>query len=92
MLNRNSTTVGRVIIVLLIGAVIYTMFKYESSPSRETVKLSFTGCISSICVQQASGENCVIIPASVSEVLVVEDLHDKRLKNIKVAPSNDLCN
>lgn len=91
MLNRFDSRMAKVIILVLAVFLIALTFYYiVSEHERTAVRHKFTGCVVALCSTGGSETSCIVLPPSISKVIVEEDSVSKQL-TITVAPTKDAC-
>lgn len=87
-----NTKISRAIVLVILLIIVAILGAYGFRNERELVEHSIMACVQSVCVESTTaGESCVVLNATVSEIVVEADRHGSRLKNIRVIPSTDRC-
>ena len=92
MTNMHSK-VSRFVLLALLVIVLYIFWAYSyRAPGRESVIYTRTDCIQSVCVDnKTTGELCAVRKPTVSELIIEADPNNYNVRNIRVIPSDDLC-
>lgn len=92
MTNMHSK-VSRFLLLALLMIVMYIFWVYSyRTVSRESVVFSRMECIQSVCVEnKTTGELCSVREPRVSELVIEADPNNYNIRNIRVIPSDDLC-